>query len=129
MKCLAIVFLGALLGGAVIDAAKAADVYEVVIVPPATAQINLGIFRINVTTGQVVTAWGYVPNFTAIAEATKIPEGDYHLRVTETLDRTGAWFLNRYDAKSGRLWYASGGGNTPFAWSEIAEPAQTTAPK
>jgi hypothetical protein len=129
MKWFAMIMAGLSLAVAGADAAKAADTYEVVTIPPATTSISLGILRINVATGQVVTAFGNVPIYTAIAEPTKLPAGEYHLRITETLDRTGGWYLNRYDAISGRLWYATGGGNVPFVWVEIAEPPETTAPK
>src|SRR4029077_10527545 len=33
-------------------------VFEMVMVPPASADVAQGLFRINVSTGQVVTAWG-----------------------------------------------------------------------
>jgi hypothetical protein len=127
MKRFAMIMAGLSLALAGADAAKAADMYEVVTIAPATTNINLGLFRINVATGQVVAAFGYVPNYTVLAEPTKLPAGEYHLRVTETLDRTGGWYLNRYDAISGRLWYASGGGNAPFVWFEIAEPPPAPA--
>lgn len=122
MKWLAITLAGISLVFARADPAKAADAYELVTVRPATGDISLGIFRINVATGQVVTAWGNPKNYTATVDPAPLPAGDYHLRAAETLDQKGTWYLVRFDAKSGRFWIASGGGNVPFTWSEITAP-------
>jgi hypothetical protein len=129
MKWLAIISIGSLLGCAAVDVARAADAYEVVTVPNANAQNTIGIFRINVATGQVVNSWGTATNFVVIVDDATLPAGEYHLRVTEALDRSGTWNMDRYDAKSGRLWYLIGGANASFIWKEITEPAPTTAPK
>src|ERR1700722_45432 len=102
--------------------ARAADAYEIVMVRPASADIALGIFRVNVATGQVVTAWGYVKTYTATVDTTPLPAGEYHLHLSESLDQKGDWYLYRIDSISGRIWVAVGGGNAPFTWNEIAAP-------
>ncbi|HLW92210.1 MAG TPA: hypothetical protein VKS78_13055 [Roseiarcus sp.] len=103
-------------------AAWADGPFEIVVVRPSNANIGAGAFRINVSTGQVVNAWGGATSFDKNIEAGPLPPGDYHLYVTETLDQTGNWTLRRLDAKTGRTWFASGGGGQPFTWAEIAEP-------
>jgi hypothetical protein len=106
------------------EAALAADAYEFVTVKPPTSDTSLGIFRINVATGQVVTAWGNPQNYTVIADTPALPAGQYHLRVPETLDQKGNWYLIRFDSQSGRFWLAVGGGSAPYTWSEITAPSQ-----
>jgi hypothetical protein len=122
MKWAAITLAGISLAFARTEAAKAADAYELVTVRPATTDASLGMFRINVATGQVVFAWGYPTTFTASVDPVALPLGEYHLRAPETLDQKGNWYLVRFDAISGRLWLASGGGNLPLTWSEITAP-------
>jgi hypothetical protein len=102
--------------------ARAADAYEVVLVQPASADVALGLFRINVASGQVVTAWGYVKTYTTTVESAPLPAGEYHLHLGESLDRKGSWYLYRVDSNSGRMWVAAGGGNAPFTWNEITAP-------
>jgi hypothetical protein len=58
MKWIAILLAGISLVFARAETAKAADAYELVTARPASGDISLGLFRINVATGQVVTAWG-----------------------------------------------------------------------
>jgi hypothetical protein len=102
--------------------ALAADGYEMVTVSPASGDVALGIFRINVATGQVVSAWGSPETYTVIADPSPLPIGQYHLRVGETLDQKGIWYLIRFDSQSGRFWVANRGGKAPFTWSEIVAP-------
>jgi hypothetical protein len=115
-------FAGLVAQPALSQQTPAQAVFEMVMVPPASADVAQGLFRINVSTGQVVTAWGYVKTYTVIAESAPLPAGEYHLHFTESLDRKGSWYLYRFDANSGRIWVAVGGGNAPFAWNEIAAP-------
>ena len=102
--------------------ALATDAYELVTVRPASADISFGIFRINVATGQVVSAWGNPKTYEVITEATALPAGQYHLKVSETLDQKGNWYLIRFDSQSGRFWLATGGGTAPYVWKESVAP-------
>ena len=63
-----------------VGGALAADAYELVSVSPVTVDVPFGFFRINVATGQVVTAWGGAQKYTIIADATPLPAGLYHLK-------------------------------------------------
>jgi hypothetical protein len=86
---------------AIAKGALAADAYEMVTVRPASGQVALGIFRINVVTGQVVSAWGLPQTYRVIPDPTSLPAGQYHLKVAQTLDQKGIWYLIRFDSESG----------------------------
>jgi hypothetical protein len=101
-------------------AAFAAPAYELVVVPPTTTANLPTFFRINVASGQVVSQSGL--QFVVTTDSAALPAGNYHLYRTESLDRKGAWDMDRMDSQSGRAWSLSGGGGSPFVWSEIAEP-------
>jgi hypothetical protein len=124
MKWLAMIIAGLSLVVAGADAAKAADAFEFVTVPGATAEASRGLFRINVASGQVVTAWGGAKTYVATIDPAPLPAGEYHLRITLTLDQKGGWNMERFDSKTGRTWSLNGGGNAPFTWSEITEAQQ-----
>jgi hypothetical protein len=122
MRCLAWTIVGVSLGCVGAGPARAADSYEMTMIPPLSAGIAIGVFRIDVETGQVVTAWGAAKTYTTVAEAAPLPSGEYHLQLSESLDQKGVWNLYRIDSRSGRFWYAVGGGNLPFTWNEIVAP-------
>jgi hypothetical protein len=90
MKWVAIILAAAVsLVFARADAAEAADAYEFVTVRPASIDFTLGIFRINVATGQVVGVWNNQKAFSVTVDSAPLPAGEYHLRVSETLDQKG----------------------------------------
>ena len=125
MKWLATVLAAASLALGAVHAAKADGPFEVTVVRPAAADSSPGIFRINVSTGQVVGVWGWgtaATTFQATVDPTPLPAGDYHLRLVETLDNKGGWEIIRFDTKSGRTWSMSGGGDKPFIWTEATGP-------
>jgi hypothetical protein len=124
MKWIAMILAGVLLVFAGAGSAKAADAYEIVLVPPSTSAASIGLFRIAVATGQVVTAWGNSTTYSAIPDSNTLPAGEYHLHVGETLDRQGGYSIYRIDVASGRVWFLVGGGGTPFSWTEIAAAPQ-----
>lgn len=102
------------------SAAFAAPAYELVVVPSAVAGNYPTFFRINVASGQVVYQSGN--QFVVTTDSATLPPGNYHLYRTESLDRKGGWSMDRMDSESGRAWSLNGGGNSPFVWTEIAEP-------
>jgi len=123
MKWVAIILAAAVsLVFARADAAEAADAYEFVTVRPASIDFTLGIFRINVITGQVVGVWNNQKAFSVTVDSAPLPAGEYHLRFSETLDQKGTWYILRFDAMSGRLWLGSGGGAVPITRSEVTAP-------
>ena len=88
MKWLTIAFalVGALVTLDGMQTAKADSLYEVVLVPPPTAEGTPGIFRVNVATGLVDNVWGWGPSATAfstVPESAALPPGDYHIRIVE----------------------------------------------
>jgi hypothetical protein len=119
MKCLATIAVGLSLVIAGAQTAHAADAFEVVTVSAATPEAPRALFRINVASGQVVTSWGNSKTYALTTDPVALPEGDYHLRLSMVLDQKGGWNLDRFDAKTGRLWSLSGGGSAPFTWNEI----------
>jgi hypothetical protein len=121
MKSLTLIVLGAALAFSGAGAGWAADAYEMVVVRPPAATNPLGVFRINVTSGQVFATWG-TTTFVPSVEPAPLPAGEYHLHVAETLDQKGNWYLYRLDAKSGRTWFATGSPAAPVTWTEVTEP-------
>jgi len=120
---IAVAALAAMSAGLAIERAAAdtpGAAYEVVEVPTG-GNYGRGLFRINIATGQVVTAW-QSGNFSAIPEPTPLPAGNYHLYMTVSWDGKGAWTLDRVESQTGRSWYLVGGGGSPFAWVEITGP-------
>jgi hypothetical protein len=103
--------------------AQAAAKYEGATVP-GTAKSNAAFFRIEVATGKVVQAWGSGTVFAPVVDSAPIPAGDYHLypAATPAIDGSVVWTMERMDSNSGRSWLATGGGNVPLTWSEIASP-------
>jgi hypothetical protein len=125
MRHLAMIILAssvalAVAGIGVTSVAFAAPAYEIVIVPPTTTVVGPTFFRINVASGQVVYQSG--TQFVVTPDSAALPAGNYHLYRTESLDRKGAWYMDRMDSESGRTWSLSGGGSSPFVWTEITEP-------
>jgi len=126
MKWRTIALLGAVVAFGGVQTAKAESSYEVVLVPPPTADGAPGIFRVNVATGQVDTVWGWGPlatAFSTVPESAALPAGEYHIRVLESLDNKGGWEIIRFDGKTGRTWSMSGGSSSGgYIWTEAAAP-------
>lgn len=93
--------------------AFAAPAYEMIAVaPPAGGDPTF--FRIDVATGQVMSFVG--TQFAPTTDAAPLPQGDYHLHMTEPADEKSYW-LERMDSQSGRTWFLING-----AWSEVMMP-------
>jgi hypothetical protein len=89
--------------------AFAAPAYEIAVAAPAAGG-SPGIYRIDVATGQVMRIRSQlVPT----VDAAPLPQGDYHLLVTETIDKTSYWTY-RLDSQSGRVWFLMRN-----AWTEV----------
>lgn len=98
--------------------------YQAAVVP-GSGSANSGYFRINISTGQVVSAWGNSSTATPIAD-TPLPPGQYHIypySQPAAADGSVSWGMMRVDLVSGRMRFLNGGGNNnPFVWVEITAP-------
>jgi len=114
----------AALGAAAPAMAVAGSAYEGAYIAGG-GQLLGTFFRVNVSSGQVVSAYGAPANYTVISDAGPLPAGDYHLYpVSQPMTPDGKiwWSLARMDGKTGRIWVLTGGGSSPFAWVEAAPP-------
>jgi hypothetical protein len=111
-------------GGATATSAGG-EAYETATVPGSPQQ-NAGVIRINVATGQTVTAFGAPSQMVTIPDP-PIPTGVYHVTVWSqpaNSDGSISWGASRVEKTSGRIWILNGGGSSPYTWIELTPPSK-----
>jgi len=95
--------------------------YQTVVIPGSNSA-SVGVFRVNIATGQVTNGWGSATTMQPIADVT-LPAGQYHLvgwSQPAASDGSVAWGLVRVDTVSGRVWTLNG--SNPYNWIEMVPP-------
>lgn len=110
------------LAGASPALAAGGQPFEITVVPGSAVATDT-VFKINVASGQT---WYHCCEsgnqiYTAVAEATPPPPGDYHVLSWSWFDPTGklSYEAYRVDNKTGHTWVLNGGGAAPFTWLDI----------
>src|SRR5580692_4321290 len=88
---------------------EASRAYQTVVIP-GSSSASVGVFRINVSTGQVSFGWGSATSMTPIADLA-LPAGQYRLvgwSQPAGADGSVSWGMVRMDAMSGRVWTLNG---------------------
>jgi len=97
-----------------------APTYQVVVVP-GSETLNVGVFRLNVATGQTYAAKVSSNEMYPVPD-TPIPSGKYHLYAWSQPargDGSVTWGVERADMVSGRIWMLNGCGSSPCTWIEL----------
>ena len=99
-------------------AMEASRAYQTVVIPGSTSA-SVGVFRINVASGQVAFGLGSATTMTPIADLA-LPMGQYRLvgwSQPAGSDGSVSWGMVRMDAVSGRVWTLNGA--VPYNWVEM----------
>lgn len=102
-------------------ASETSRAFQTVVIP-GSSSASVGVFRINVATGQVSFGWGSATSMTPIADLS-LPAGQYRLvgwSQPAGSDGSVSWGMVRMDTVSGRVWTLNGA--VPYNWIEMVAP-------